>query len=110
MPYWGDSFAANHIEYRRDTPLQSAFDATAAAQSIIFGMFGVKAEASGKIRINPKPPTFSPTISLRGMKILGLQFDVVATRDSYEVIAGGKTIRSQVGVPVVLEAPLRAGV
>lgn len=110
VPYWGDSFAANHIEYRRDTPLQCTFDATAAAQSIIFGMFGVKAEVDGKVRINPRPPAFSPTICLRGMKILGVQFDVAATMDGYEVTTGGKTIRSQIGVPVVLNAPLRARV
>ena len=24
-PYWGDSFASNYVEYRKDTPLQSTF-------------------------------------------------------------------------------------
>ena len=31
VPYWGDSFAANEIQYRRDTPLQCTIDAAAGA-------------------------------------------------------------------------------
>src|SRR5690606_17971481 len=52
LPYWGDSKVANYIGYRQDTPLQSDFDATSGAQTIIFGIFGVKAETDGSITIN----------------------------------------------------------
>ena len=60
LPYWGDSFVANQIDYRKDTPLQCTIDGPAAAQCIIFGMFGVRAEFDGNIRINPQPPSSRP--------------------------------------------------
>jgi len=107
-PYWCDSFVANQVEYRKDTPLQNAFDATCGAQCIICGMFGVGVETNGDIHINPRPPAFSRSISLTGVKIRGASFDVFARGTSYEVRTGGKTLRSRVGVPVVLKAEDRA--
>ena len=104
VPYWSDSFAANHIEYRKDTPLQSTFDATAAAQCVIFGMFGVAVKANGDILVDPKPPKFSPAISLKGVRIRGLTFDVTVDASNYEVSIGGRTIRSRIGKPVLLKA------
>jgi hypothetical protein len=67
-------------------------------------MFGVKVEFNGDITIDPKPPKFSPNITLKGVKIPGTSFDIAAARDDFEVKVGQKTIRSKIGIPVVLRA------
>ena len=101
LPYWGDSQVANFIGYRFDTPLQSAFDATAGAQSIIFGIFGVKVNVNGDITINPHTPSFSPNISLEGLKIRGSVIDITANLTDFTVKINGKTFRSKIGAPIV---------
>jgi hypothetical protein len=103
LPYWSDSLVANTMDYRRDTPLQSAFQAVAGAQAIIFGMFGIKATPDGRIHINPAPPSFSKRIGLKGVKIRGKSFDVQVTGGNYEVTIGGRTIKSPLGRPTVLQ-------
>jgi hypothetical protein len=92
---------ANFIGYRFDTPLQSAFDATAGAQSIIFGIFGVKVNVNGDITINPHTPSFSPNISLKGLKIRGSVVDITANLTDFTVKINGKTFRSKIGAPIV---------
>ena len=104
LPYWGDSIVANQIEYRKDTPLQCAVDASAGAQCVIFGMCGIRAEPNGDIVVNPHPPKFSPHISLNGVKMRGTRFDITANRSDYEVKVGQKRFRSKTGVPVLLNA------
>jgi len=100
VPYWSDSFVANQVEYRHDTPLQNAFDATVGAQCIIFGMFGVRVEPSGEIVVDPRPPGFSPEMRLTGLRIRGVAADISAGPDRYEVIWNGNSVTSQIGVPV----------
>ena len=104
LPYWGDSIVANQIEYRKDTPLQCAVDASAGAQCVIFGMCGIRAEPNGDIVVNPHPPKFSPNISLNGVKMRGTRFDITANRSDYEVKVGQKRFRSKTGVPALLNA------
>jgi len=103
-PYWGDSFAANYVEYRKDTPLQSTFDASAAAQSIVFGMFGIRAMANGDIYVDPHPPSFSPSIALTGVKVRGREFDVVADPKAFRVTFEGRTLTSKIGTAVSIPA------
>lgn len=102
-PYWGDSFAANDIAYRRDTPLQCTIDSAAAAQCIIFGMFGVQAEFNGDLRIDPHPPTFSPKMALKDLRLRGHVLDIIVDGPDYEVHAGNNQIRVPVGQPVRLQ-------
>ena len=96
--------AANYIEYRKETPLQSTIDASAAAQSIIFGMFGIHAVTSGAININPHPPFFSPSIALTGVKLRGHEFDVAANPNTFRVTSDGRTLTSQIGTELVIPA------
>jgi hypothetical protein len=109
MPYWSDSIAANEIEYREDTPLQCAIDASSGAQCVIFGMCGVRVEPNGDVVLNPHPPRFSPQISLKGLKIRGHNIDLVADRERYEVRVDGRRISSTVGAPVVIPAASPSG-
>jgi hypothetical protein len=102
VPYWGDSFAANEIEYRRDTPLQCTIDSAAAAQCLLFGMFGVRAEFNGDIRIDPHPPAFAPQMELKGLRLRGRVLDIRVDGREYEVREGDRRIRQTVGHPTVL--------
>jgi hypothetical protein len=102
MPYWGDSFVANNIDYRRDTPLQNAIGGVSVAQCIIFGMFGVKIDEKGCVTVNPAPPSFSPVIELRNLKIGGKKIDIRVNKNKYVVRCGGRSITSKVGKSVVL--------
>ena len=104
VPYWGDSFAANEIQYRRDTPLQCTIDAAAGAQCVIFGMFGVRAEFNGDLRIDPTPPAFAPRMELNGLRLRGRVLDIRVDGRTYEVREGQRRIRQAVGQPTILPA------
>jgi hypothetical protein len=102
MPFWGDSLVANQMEYRKDTPLQCAVDASAGAQCILFGMFGLRVDPKGQVTVNPAPPSFSPKIELRGVRLRGLNFDVRADPAGFEVRTQQRTLRSKIGAPIQL--------
>jgi hypothetical protein len=100
MPYWGDSLVANSIDYRKDTPLQCTIDGAAVAQCIIFGLFGVNAAFNGDVIFNPHLPPFAPKMSLEGLKVRGVSFDVLADGDEFSVTAGKQTVRAKAGTPI----------
>ena len=104
LPYWGDSLVANNVDYRKDTPLINTIGALAGAQCIIFGMFGVEVKFNGDIIINPHPPTFSPDISLIGLKIRGANIDVFVKGEEYKVKIDNRVIQSKIGIPVLFQA------
>lgn len=102
MPYWGDSIAANGKDYRRDTPLQCTLDGVAAAQCVIFGVFGVSARPDGSVSIKPHTLPFAPSIALKGLVIRGHACDVQVDGTTFEVRAGGRAIRKPIGETVVV--------
>jgi len=104
VPYWGDSFVANDINYRKDTPLQSTIGATAGAQCIIFGMFGIRDEIDGSLCIDPHPPGIAPNISLHGLTLRGHVLDIDVQGDKYQVRAGSNRLSASVGQPIVVPA------
>jgi hypothetical protein len=103
LPYWSDSIVANNKDYRRDTPLQNAIGSVDAAQSIIFGMFGVCVGPDGRVTVNPVPPSFSPEIKLDSLKIRGYKMDIHVKSKKYTVTANGRKFSSVVGQPIILE-------
>ncbi|MEA1952547.1 MAG: hypothetical protein U9N87_14295, partial [Planctomycetota bacterium] len=103
MPYWGDSIVAERIDYRRDTPLQCTIDGVTVAQAIIFGMFGVDAQFDGSILVTPRPPAFAPQMSLQGVKLRGIVFDINVDDDRFKVALGGQTIVAPVGRTVSIQ-------
>jgi hypothetical protein len=105
MPYWGDSMCADRIDYRRDTPYTSALPAVAGAQALVFGMFGVSVGLDGSIRVDPRPPSFSPRISLEGVRIRGVEFDIEAGPREYAVRGAGRTLRAPIGESRHVVAP-----
>lgn len=103
VPYWGDSFVANQIEYRKDTPLQNDVAAGAGAQCIIFGMFGVHLSMNGTLTINPRLPSWSPAASLKGLKLRGSKIDISANARDFQVQVDGHTFRSKTGSSVSVQ-------
>ncbi len=97
MPYWGDSIAANYKDYRRDTPLQCTFDGVAAAQCVIFGVFGVSIGADGNIMIRPAPLPFARHLRLRGLHLRGHTLDIEVNGDRFKVRSEGRTLRASMG-------------
>jgi hypothetical protein len=104
LPYWSDSLVANAIDYRKDTPLQNAIGSVCGAQSIIFGMFGVKVDPDGNVTVNPAPPPYSPQISLEGLNVRGMSLSITIDCNSFEVRQGKQTFTSKIGRPVVVPA------
>jgi len=104
MPYWGDSLSANTKDYRRDTPLQCAFDGVAAAQCIIFGVFGVSVRPDGDIVIQPNALPVARRLALNALKIRGRTISVAMDGDHYEVSSGAHTLRSAMGNAVFISA------
>lgn len=97
FPYWGDSFVANNIDYRKDSPLQNTAGSISGAQSIIFGMFGVQVTVDGQLTINPVPPSYSPDINLKGLRIRGNNIDISVKGKEYTVKINGKKYKCQDG-------------
>jgi len=102
MPYWGDSFYADTIRYREETPLQCTIDGVTGAQCIIFGMFGICPDFDGSIKINPHLPSFATRISLSGVRLRDQVFDVAVDNGAFKVNCQGKTIDAKIGQVVTL--------
>ncbi|MDR2705830.1 MAG: hypothetical protein LBC02_08645 [Planctomycetaceae bacterium] len=103
MPYWGDSFFADRIDYRHDTPLQCTLDSVSVAQCIIFGMFGIDVRFDGTILIQPRLPKYAGSISLHGIKIRNMTFDIDVDSEGFDVVFGKTRIRASTREMVLIE-------
>jgi hypothetical protein len=103
VPYWGDSFAANAIEYRTDTPLQCTIGGVAGAQAIIFGAFGIKVAFDGSITINPPEKQIARGMKLMGVKIRDKEFDVELGDDEFTVLYKGHSVKKRYGESIVIK-------
>lgn len=102
MPYWGDSIYADRIDYRQDTPLQCTLDGVAAAQCIIFGMFGVDPQLDGSIRIRPQPAAFAGRTALRALRLHDLVIDIELDAQKLAVTVADQTVSAPVGHTIVI--------
>lgn len=103
VPYWGDSFTANAIAYREDTPLMATTGSAVGAQMMIFGIFGIKADFDGTITVNPvkRPP--AEQMRLVDVKLRGKVFSVSLDRDGYTVECEKKKWKCLYGQEVKIE-------
>ena len=104
MPYWGDSVSANSRDYRRDTPLQCTLDGAAAAQSVIFGVFGVAVRPDGSVIIKPNRLPFTQHVTLRGLKLRGCALDIHVEDNRYEIRSGEHALRAAIGRAALVSA------
>ena len=100
-PYWGDSFVANAMEYRENTPLQATIGAAAGAEMFIFGLFGISVSLSGHIRVAPAAPP-AKEMSLRDVRIRGARFSVFLNQNNYCVEQDGNRSTTAYGKSILL--------
>lgn len=80
LPYWGDSQYADRPDYRRDTPLQCDIEGACLAQTIVFGLFGVRIGDDLSVSFDPHLPDGSDRMSLSGLRLTGKSYDVACDR------------------------------
>ena len=102
VPYWGDSFVANFVEYRHDTPLQCTVGGVAGAQAVIFGLFGVRVQIDGTVTVRPCLPEWAGRTELRGLRIRGHVIDICISADGVEVTADGKRYTTPPGDTITI--------
>ena len=103
LPYFGDSEVATEIDYRQDTPLQADLGSVALSEEILFGMFGIRIDFNGDITINPVKTSLAKELKIKGLKIRGKSLDVSVEGGQYEVRAGSKTIRNNLGTATLIK-------
>ena len=103
MPYWGDSQRADIREYRRDTPLQSDIQGAALAQTMIFGLFGIKVLDDFSVQIKPHLPAGIKRMSLKNIRLAGFVFQISCSGESYRVVCNGKIFKSSLSGTIILK-------
>ena len=102
MPYWGDSQRADIREYRRDTPLQSDIQGAALAQTMIFGLFGIKVRDDFSIEIKPHLPSGVPRMNLKNIRLSGKIFDVECQKKGFAVRCGSSLFKGEYQSAIIL--------
>ena len=102
MPFWGDSFVANYVDYRQDTPLQCTIGSIAGAQFVLFGIFGISAQADGTVSVCPHLPAFGSSMTLHNIRLHGHVFTVCLAADGYTVTEGDKERTAPYGESILL--------
>ena len=80
LPYWGDSQYADRMDYRRDTPLQCNIEGACIAQTVIFGLFGVRIDDSLSVSFDPHLPKGLDVMRLSNLRLCGKSYDVECSR------------------------------
>ena len=102
LPYWGDSHAADRMEYRRDTPLQNDIQGAALAQTVIFGIFGIEVDENFSVTVAPHLPADARRIALDGLRIAGKTIAIRVNESSFTVVCDGKRFAAKNGETIVL--------
>ena len=102
LPYFGDSQVSNEVDYRQETPLQSDLGSGCLAQTILFGMFGVRSDFYGNVSINPVKTRLANRLELKGLRIRGKTIDITVNRGKYVVLCDGKEFSNPIGTPTKL--------
>ncbi len=107
LPYWGDSTRADVRDYRHDSPLLCNNEGAVAAQTVLFGMFGIHVRKDFSIEIAPHPPEGTRLLHLRNMRLAGMKFDIkCGGTPGLIVTVGKKKFTASAGGSVILPAVL----
>jgi len=104
LPYLGDSCAAYTKLQREDTPLQCDISSTSLAGMMIFGLCGIAADFDGNVTICPPRHHVCRDLSLSGVRLRGLTFDLTVHGEAYTVTCGGTSVTKNCGEKTVLHA------
>lgn len=102
LPYWGDSHRADVRDYRRDTPLQCDIQGCGPAQTMIFGLFGLRPTPELTVEIAPHLPKDIRRMALTGVRMQGKVFDVICEAENFKVLCGGRTLQAKYGETITL--------
>lgn len=86
LPYWGDSQYADRRDYRRDTPLQCDVEGACLAQTIVFGLFGIRIDDDLKVTFDPHLPDGVDRMGLSNLRLCGKRYAVECTRNGGSVV------------------------
>ena len=107
--WWGDRFPylpqairANAMDYRHDG-IANSISGLAGAQSIVFGIFGVKYLPDKKLKIQPHALAGLKRQSLEGLMFCGKPVTIEVNRKTFTVIANGIRTQRKTGTALVLD-------
>ena len=100
VPYMGDSFAANMILNREDTPLQGDINSISCAQMIFFYIFGITPHFDGKITISPVKHRPCENLKVTNARLCNKAFSVDVRGDHFTVSIDGKDVTAKIGQTV----------
>ena len=86
LPYLGDSVAANMLLDREDTPLQADISSACCAQTILFGVCGISAEANGTVTVCPPENRPVSRFTMENICLCGIRFSVTAGENRFTVV------------------------
>lgn len=99
FPYYPQAIYADVRDYRRDGRANVIAGLT-AAQTVIFGVFGVDVQAD-RVIISPHSLGFANKLKLTHLRIRGLDLDIaILSTGVFEVKNGTNTTTSNIGTPV----------
>ena len=98
FPYLPQAIRADRTDYRHDG-LANVISGLAAAQSVVFGLFGVELEPGGGGRLSINPHRFAAAghLELRNVKFRNKSISVHVLQDSYQVTVDGTTVQKPLG-------------
>ena len=103
LPYYGDSQRGDVRDYRRRTSLQCDIEGAVPAQTIIFGMFGIKIKPDFSVEINPHLFPDTERMKLKNIRLAGKVFDIECDKVAVKVKYQGKVITAKPGKTIVLK-------
>ena len=68
------------MDYRRDTPLQCNIEGACIAQTVIFGLFGVRIDDRLSVSFDPHLPKGLDVMRLSNLRLCGKSYDVECSR------------------------------
>lgn len=105
LPYYPQAVRADRIDYRRNGRANE-IGAVAAADSVLFGLLGLRVEMNGDVIICPHLPSFVERMEFSGVRARGQCFDVRIAKGEYRVtVDGSEVARSELGHPTRLLRP-----
>jgi hypothetical protein len=100
FPYYPQAIYADQRYYRTDGRA-NVIAGLAAAQSIIFGVFGVDVQ-NDRIIINPHNLNFASSMELKYIRIRNKNLNVKILQSTFEVQDGADTFVSPLGTPLTI--------
>ncbi len=102
LPYMGDSYAANMLFDREDTPLQADISSASCAQTILFGVCGIDVQADRTIKICPPKEFPAERICVKDMRLLGKCFSLCIDKGSFWVDYDEKHMTGVLGDTIII--------